>query len=58
MGLEKGAQLMSWATHHVIPGKNNANNACIMENTEKGYRGRNIYILSDSQEAIRCLISR
>jgi hypothetical protein len=27
--------------------------ACIMENTEKGYKGRNIYILSDSQAAIK-----
>jgi ribonuclease HI len=29
--------------------------ACIMENIEKGYRGRNIYILSDSQTAIKAL---
>jgi hypothetical protein len=27
--------------------------ACIMENIEKGYIGRNIYILSDSQAAIK-----
>jgi hypothetical protein len=27
--------------------------ACIMENVEKGYTGRNIYILSDSQAAIK-----
>jgi hypothetical protein len=27
--------------------------ACIMENIEKGYTGRNIYILSDSQAAIK-----
>jgi ribonuclease HI len=26
-----------------------------MENTEKGYKGRNIYILSDSQAAIKAL---
>jgi hypothetical protein len=29
--------------------------ACIMENTEKGYKGMNIYILSDSQVAIKAL---
>jgi ribonuclease HI len=29
--------------------------ACIMENIEKGYKGRNIYILSDSQAAIQAL---
>jgi ribonuclease HI len=27
--------------------------ACIMENIQKGYTGRNIYILSDSQAAIK-----
>jgi hypothetical protein len=31
--------------------------ACIMENIEKGYTGRNIYILSDSQAAIKALDS-
>jgi ribonuclease HI len=31
--------------------------ACIMENTEMGYTGRNIYILSDSQTAIKALDS-
>jgi hypothetical protein len=29
--------------------------ACIMENIEKGYEGRNIYILSVSQAAIKAL---
>jgi ribonuclease HI len=29
--------------------------ACIMENIEKGYKGRNIYILTDSQAAIKTL---
>ena len=29
--------------------------ACIMENIEKSYRGRNIYILSDSRVAIKAL---
>jgi hypothetical protein len=28
---------------------------CNIENTEKGYKGRNIYIVSDSQEAIKAL---
>jgi hypothetical protein len=31
--------------------------ACIVENTEKGYTGRNIYILSDREEAIKALDS-
>jgi hypothetical protein len=32
--------------------------ACVMENTEKGYTGgRNIYIISDSQAAIKALDS-
>ena len=31
--------------------------ACIMEKTEKGYTGRNVYILSDSQAAIKALDS-
>jgi hypothetical protein len=31
--------------------------ACIMENIEKGYTGRNICILSDSQAAIKALDS-
>jgi RNase H. len=31
--------------------------ACIMENIEKGYTGKNIYILSDSQAAIKALES-
>ena len=31
--------------------------ACIMGNTEKGNTGRNIYILSDSQAAIKALDS-
>jgi ribonuclease HI len=29
--------------------------ACIIENIEKGYKGRNIYILCDSQAAIKAL---
>jgi hypothetical protein len=29
--------------------------ACIMENLDKGYKGRNIYILSDSQAATEAL---
>jgi ribonuclease HI len=31
--------------------------ACVTENTEKGYKGRNIYTLSDSQAAIKALYS-
>jgi len=31
--------------------------ACIMENIEKGFTGRNIYILSDGQAAIKTLES-
>jgi ribonuclease HI len=31
--------------------------ACVMENIEKGYTGRNCYILSDSQAAIKALDS-
>ena len=31
--------------------------SCLMENVEKGYTGRNIYILSDSQTAIKALDS-
>jgi hypothetical protein len=30
-----------------------ATKACVMENIEKGYTGRNIYILSNSQAAIK-----
>jgi hypothetical protein len=29
--------------------------ACTMENVEEGYKGRNIYSLSDSQAAIKAL---
>jgi hypothetical protein len=31
--------------------------ACVMENVEKGYMGRKIYVLSDSQEVIKDLDS-
>ena len=31
--------------------------ACILENREKGYTGRNIYILSDRETAIKALDS-
>ena len=30
---------------------------CIMKNTQKGYKGRNNFILSDSQAAIKALDS-
>ena len=49
MELKKGAQLQSWALHHSIPDRNTAIQACTMENMAKGYEGRNIYILTDSQ---------
>jgi hypothetical protein len=31
--------------------------ACVMENTEEGYKGRNIYILSNGQAAIKALVN-
>jgi len=49
MGLKKGAQLQSWSPHHSIPDRNTAIKACTMDNLAKGYKGRNIYILTDSQ---------
>jgi hypothetical protein len=56
MGPKKGAQLHSWAPHYGIPGLN-AIKACIMEDIEEGYTGRNIYILSDSQAVTKALDS-
>jgi hypothetical protein len=49
MGLKKEAQLQFGPLHHSIPDRNMATKACIIENMEKGYKGRKIYILSDSQ---------
>jgi hypothetical protein len=41
----------------VFPTKRYANKACIMENTEESYTGRNIYILPDTQGAMKALDS-
>jgi hypothetical protein len=41
----------------IIQAKIYASKACIIENLEKGYTGRNICILSDSQAAIEALDS-
>ena len=41
----------------ILQAKVYASKACIMENLEKGYAGRNICILSDSQVAIEAFDS-
>jgi ribonuclease HI len=62
----RGAGVYKWASrrghsfslgHHttVFQAEIYAIKACIMENIEKGYKGRNIYILSDSQADIKAL---
>jgi len=51
MGLEKQTQLQSWAPHHVFQAVIYTTNAGIVENKEKGYRGRK------SQAAIKVLES-
>jgi ribonuclease HI len=50
MLLEKGAQLQPWAPHQA---EIYAIKACVMENTEESYTGRNSYIISESQAAIK-----
>jgi len=55
MGLEMWEQLHSWAPHHSI--HIYPNEACIMENIEKSYTGRNIHILPDTQGAMKALDS-
>jgi ribonuclease HI len=61
-----GARVYKWGSrrghsfslgHHttVFQAEIYAIKACITENTEKGYKGRNIYILSDSQASIKAL---
>jgi ribonuclease HI len=61
-----GAMVYKWGSgrwhnfslgHHttVFQAEIYAIKACIMENIEKGYKGRTIYILSDSQAAIKAL---
>jgi len=49
MGLKKWTQLQSWASHQSIPDCFiYVIKAFVMENIEKGYTVRNIYIISDS----------
>jgi hypothetical protein len=57
MVLKKGVHLQSWAPHDSIPAELYIIKGCVMENTEKGYTGRNIYILFDSQAAVKSLDS-
>jgi ribonuclease HI len=54
-GLRKGQSFNLGLHTMVVLVEIYAIKACIMENTEKGYKGRNIYILSDSQAAIKVL---
>ena len=55
MGLKQGAQIQFWTPHHSIPGRNMyIIKKCILENMEKDYKGRHIYILS-SHAAIMTL---
>jgi hypothetical protein len=53
MGLEKGAQLHTTVFQADIY----ATKTFVMENPRKDYRGRNIYIFSDSHAAIKALDS-
>jgi hypothetical protein len=57
MGLEEGHSLSLGLHTTVFQAVIYAIKACIMENIEKGYKGRNIYILTDSQAAIKTLNS-
>jgi ribonuclease HI len=57
MGLKKGHSLSLGLHTTVFQAEIYAIKACIKENIEKGYIGRNIYILSDSQAAITALDS-
>jgi hypothetical protein len=54
-----GAVVYRWDSKrgHSFQAEIHAIKAHIMENIEKGYTGRNIYILSDSQTAIKALDS-
>jgi hypothetical protein len=53
MGLKKGTQLQAWASYQSIPDCFiYVIKVCIMENIEKGYTVRNIYILSDSCQGL------
>jgi hypothetical protein len=55
MGLEVGHSFSLGHHTTVFQAEIYAIKACIMENIEKSYKGRNIYILSDSQAAIKAL---
>jgi len=55
MGLNKGAYFSLGVHSVVFQVEIYAIKACIMENIEKGYKGRNINILSDSEVAIKVL---
>jgi ribonuclease HI len=55
MGLEKGHSFSLGFYTTVFQEKIHVIKACIMENTEKSYIRRNIYILYDNQEAIKAL---
>jgi len=54
-GAQKGACFSHGLHSMVFLAEIYAIKACIMENIEKGWRGRNIYILSDSRMAIKAL---
>jgi hypothetical protein len=52
MGLENGPQPLSWHHTMVFQAEVYVIKACIMENTENSYIGRNIYMVFDSQAAM------
>jgi hypothetical protein len=56
-GLRRGHSLILGLHTTVFQAEIYAIKTYIMENIQKGYRGRNIYILSDSQAAIKTLDS-
>jgi ribonuclease HI len=55
LGLKKGHRFRLRLHTKVFHEEIYAIKACIMNNIEKGYKGRDIYILSDSQSAIKAL---
>ena len=57
MGLEKGHSFILGIHTMIFQVEIYAIMACIMENIEKGYTGRNTDILSDGQAAIKALES-
>jgi hypothetical protein len=56
-GLKRGHSFSLGLHTTVFQAEIYAIKACIMENVEKGYTGRNICIISDSQAAIKALDS-